>query len=92
MPLLSSGKPDSVVCKVKGINLNYENSKKVNFESMKNLVLNAQSDLITLENFAILRQSDSTVYSTTQSYNFKVNATKRIKIGTEQIKTLPYGY
>lgn len=86
------GKPDSVECKVKGLNLSYENSSKVNFESMKNLVLENRNDSIKLENRVILRTGDSTVYSTQQEYTFKVNATKRVKIGRNMINTLPYGY
>lgn len=85
-------KPDSVECKVKGLNLSHENSKKVNFESMKNLVLNNQDDSLKIDNRVILRTGDSTVYSTQQEYTFKVNATKRIKLGLDKINTLPYGY
>lgn len=86
------GKPDSVECKVKGLNQSYENSKKVNFESMKNLVLENRDDIVKLENRVILRTGSSTVYSTQQEYTFKVNATKRIKIGIDNIDTLPYGF
>lgn len=86
------GKNDSVECKVKGLNLSYGNSRKVNFESMKKLVLENRDDLIKLENRVILRSGDSVVYSTHHEYTFKVNATKRAKIGLDQIDTLPYGY
>lgn len=88
----SPGQNDSVVCKVKGINLNYKNSCLVNFESMKDLVLRNRNAVIRLQNFVILRTDDSRVYSTNQEYNYKVNATKRMKVGTEAIHTLPYGY
>ena len=86
------GKEDSIECKVKGLNLSYENSKKVNFESMKRLVLEDRAGEINLENRVILRSGNSTVYSTQQEYTFKVNATKRLKIGVDMINTLPYGY
>lgn len=86
------GKDDSVVCKVKGLNLSYKNSKSVNFDSMKNLVLQDQNEILKLDNRVILRTGHSTVYSTQQEYTFKVNANKRIKIGSDMILTLPYGY
>lgn len=59
---------------------------------MKNLVLENRDDIVKLENRVILRTGSSTVYSTQQEYTFKVNATKRIKIGIDNIDTLPYGF
>jgi len=86
------GKDDTIECKVKGLNLSYDNSKHVNFEKMKELVLQNQELLVKLDNRTILRTGDSTVYSAQQGYTFKVNATKRRKVGVDQIDTLPYGY
>lgn len=88
----SPGKPDSIECKVKGLNLGYANSKLVNFDCMKNMVLYSQEHEVELDNRVILRTGDSRVYTTQQAYTFKVNATKRIKIGIDKIQTLPYGY
>lgn len=85
-------KPDTVVCKVKGITLNYENATKINFESMKKLVLSDQNSIIDLKKDAILRSVDSMVFTTEQKYKFKVNANKRIKIGDDKIETRPYGF
>lgn len=86
------GKEDFIECKVKGLNLSYENSKLINFESMKKLVLENRETELSLTNRVILRDFGSTVYSTNQKYSFKVNATKRIKMGISKIDTLPYGY
>lgn len=83
------------VCKVKGVSLNYENSNHINFESMKELVLNGEyqnRNVIKLNTSVILRSSDSTVYTTEKEYTFKVNAHKRRRIGNENILTLPYGH
>lgn len=83
------------VCKVKGISLNHENSHIINFNSMKSMVLSLSSHdvrVLSLKNNVILRESDSTVYSTKKAYSFKVNATKRRKIGVSMLRTLPYGY
>lgn len=86
------GKKDSIECKVKGLNLGYANSKLVNFDCMKNMILHDQNQQIELKNRLISRTGDSVVYSTHQSYTFKVTATKRVKIGADRINTLPYGY
>lgn len=83
------------VCKVKGISLNHENSLHINFERMKTLVLNADellNQVVKLNTNVILRNTDSIVYSTKKDYTFKVNATKRRRIGRKKIRTLPYGY
>lgn len=79
------GHEDQTVCKVKGIHLNFKNSEKINFTSLKNLVLGDRDETITIENDVILRTCNSTVYTTQQSYRLKVNATKRAK-------TQPYGF
>lgn len=86
------GHDDQAICKVKGIHLNFKNSEKINFESLKNLVLGGQDETIILKNDVILRDCSSRVYTTEQMYRFKVNATKRIKIGQQKIETLPYGF
>lgn len=88
----SPNRPDSVICKVKGITLNHKNATKVNFESMKNLILNDQTGYINVTKDAILRSGDSKIYTTLQQYKFKVNAAKRIKIGEDKIETRPYGF
>lgn len=85
-------KPDSVVCKVKGITLNHTIAAKVNFDSMKNLVLNNQNCCIDLRKDYILRSSDSRIYTAVQEYKFEVNANKRLKIVDSNIETRPYGW
>lgn len=85
-------KPDSVVCKVKGITLNHESAEKINFETMKNLVVGNKNDSIKLKKDTIGRTSDSKIYTAVQECSFKVNATKRVKIGSEKFETRPYGF
>lgn len=84
--------PDAVICKVKGITLKHESATKVNFESMKNLILNDQNGCIDLTKDSILRSVDSKIYTALQQYKFKVNASKRIKIGEDKLETRPYGF
>lgn len=83
---------DAIVCKVKGITLNHQAAQKINFESMKNLVLNERNKCISLDKNNILRTNDSRVFTAQQDYKFKVNSNKRIKIGVDKIETRPYGF
>lgn len=90
----SEEKPPCVV-KVKGITLNHESSKFINFDAMKTLVFTqefSEQNIIRLNTNVILRTGCSHVYSTAKEYSFKVNATKRRKVGENQIFTLPFGY
>lgn len=79
------------VCKVKGINLNYENSERINFATIKNCVFNS-TDPIELENRIILRTKENFIYSTMQKYKYNINVTKRRRIGMNGLSTLPFGY
>ena len=79
------------VFKVKGFTLNYRNSQKINFTSMKDIVLNRPEDKIATEphqaiarnkrKFEIFNREETKVYSLVY--------TKRRKIGHD---TVPYGY
>lgn len=84
-----------IVCKVKGITLNYKNSEKINFVRLKQMVLtnhNSPNDHVKLSDRTILRSRDSYVFSTEKEYTFKVNAKKRRRMGEERVYTLPFGW
>lgn len=85
-------KPDKIVCKVKGITLNYKNSEHINFDAIKNLVLNNRNGEIDFKKDSIFRSVDSKVFTAEQKYKFKVNADKRVKIGNDNLETRPYGF
>lgn len=85
-------KPDKIVCKVKGITLNYKNSEHINFDTIKNLVLNNRNGEIDFKKDSIFRSVDSKVFTAEQKYKFKVNADKRVKIGNDSLETRPYGF
>lgn len=80
------------MCKVKGITLNHGSATKINFESMKNLILNDSDGCIELQKDAILRSGDSKIYTAVQQYKYKVTAKKRIRVGENKIETRPYGF
>lgn len=86
------------VCKVKGIRLNYMNSKQVNFDSMRNLLFSKteceheEEQKIHLKNKMILREVNNIVYTKEVKYDYKINVTKRRRTTTCSFDTLPFGH
>lgn len=94
-------KPDSdeekTVCKVKGIRLNYMNSKIIHFDTIKNLLLNhdetdGENRKIELKNSVILRENDNIIYTGVRKYNYRINVTKRRRLYDNMLVTLPFGH
>lgn len=84
------------VCKVKGIKLTYKNAAKINFDTLKRMVLSShlenEDNKVFLNDRMILRTADSYIYSCNKIYTFKINAKKRRRVGYDKIRTLPYGW
>ncbi|CAB0040669.1 unnamed protein product [Trichogramma brassicae] len=78
-----------IVCKVKGIRLNYANSQLVNFESIKNLVC-GELDSVTLTDHAIRRTRMHDVFTQTNNKICKPVYKKRRFISLT--RSLPFGY
>lgn len=84
---------ENIVCKVKGIRLNYMNSKIVNFETIKELLFSQDdSKKIELKNTMILREKNNIIYSMVRTYNYRINATKRRLLNDGTFETLPFGH
>lgn len=85
---------EHVVCKVKGIRINYATSKTINFETIKELILtsdisgNTKPVIISGEN--IRRTKDFEVVSRKESKMYRINATKRKFL--DNYDSVPYGY
>lgn len=85
----TNSQKEEVVCKVKGISLNYAASQLVNFESIKNMVLTPAEPIhITSKN--IRRTKEHEVVTTTETKMYKPNSTKR-KFASDH-SSVPYGY
>ncbi|XP_033106710.1 probable DNA polymerase [Anneissia japonica] len=86
---LDSGK---TVCKVKGLTLNFANSKKINFETVSNIVKGIGPDIIkTFESNRITRKPKTRkIVNETSTKDYRIVYDKRIII--DNFKTLPYGY
>ena len=82
----------SQTCKVKGFTLNYENSHRINFSTIKDLVLVGSSQKINLpaRNKICRNKYDNTVYNRMEDRNYSVVYTKRRVLDNYQ--TLPFGY
>lgn len=80
-----------IVVKVKGVTLNYENSKIVNFDLMKKMVIDRKISSVELGNNSIRRTNIAEVYSTRVKKTYRENYTKRQKTGINHT-TIPYGY
>lgn len=82
---------EDFICKVKGITLNYKNSKKVNFESLKSMILNNLESTYVETDRKIVRTSSYQVMSRPEKKSYRVQYTKRRRID-DCFDTLPYGY
>ena len=80
------------VCKVRGFQLNFENSQLINFDAIKDMVIQGSRDTITVTNPSkICRDPQKAViYNRVEEKNFRMVYTKRHI--TEDLNTLPYGY
>lgn len=78
------------VCKVKGINLNHNNSKIINFDKLKTMVLNPVPTKVVLRGTKIARTNRMDVVTIPDKKTYRVVYTKRRRV--EEFDTLPYGY
>lgn len=82
----------STVTKVKGLSLNYENSKKINFNSMLSLIKNGVAELdndMCVSNRSFVRQREGGVSVKRNIKVYRAVIQKRRIVGT---RTFPFGY
>jgi hypothetical protein len=84
----NDGKFD-IVCKVKGVTLHYENSGKVNFETIKSIVLEDPHRHIDLIDNRILRNQRYDVLTKHGEKRYSLQYTKRCCLD-ERYDTVPY--
>ena len=79
------------VCKVRGFTLNFKNSQLINFESVKNIVLNDGGSIYTCNPNKICRSNTNyQIYSREEKKKYGMVYNKRILLS--DFNTLPYGY
>ncbi|KAK4886851.1 hypothetical protein RN001_003122 [Aquatica leii] len=90
--LFSTLKNDYVtVCKVKGISLNFKNAQVINFDTIKNAVLNNAEEVYVETDRRIARTSTYDVVSKPETKTYRVQYSKRRRIN-DTYDTLPYGF
>ena len=87
---LNQADNNNIVCKVKGIRLDYRASKLVNLKSMRDLILKDENDAIELASNNIRRTPYHDVITRTETKQYRINSTKR-KF-SEEYTSLPYGF
>ncbi len=78
-------------CTIKGFRLNYATNLQINFEEMKNIVLNDREKTLTVDQLKFQRNKNEFTVNTTvikKLYSFKYD--KRIIL--PDYTTLPFGY
>ncbi|XP_054287287.1 uncharacterized protein LOC129003084 [Macrosteles quadrilineatus] len=78
------------VCKIKGLTLNLNTSKKLNFAQLKEMVLSEARLSVETTESRIRRTKDKNIITTKVKKLFRVTGPKRRLEGTYD--TLPYGY
>ena len=83
---------NNVTCKIKGFNLNYNNSQFLNFDTMKDIVLNDHTKKITTNNpRKIIRDKlKHKIITRNESKSYSFVFDKRIILGN--LDTQPFGY
>jgi hypothetical protein len=86
----NDGKFDTV-CKVKGVTLHYENSGRVNFETIKSIVLEDPHRHVDLIDNRIVRNPRYDVLTKHGEKRYRLQYTKRRRLA-ECYDTVPYGF
>lgn len=87
----TSDNQEHIVSKVKGLCLNFAASKLVNFDSIKNLVLNgSDTDSILVTSNNIGRTRDHLMITKQETKKYRANSTKRKFF--DNFHSLPYGF
>lgn len=81
---------EMLVCKVKGINLNYESSQLVNFSTIKDMVLSADNTPIMIKSTNFRRNKIHEVITVTEEKRYQIKAEKRKFL--PNYDSVPYGY
>jgi hypothetical protein len=89
MPWCGNDGKFDIVCKVKGVTLHYENSGKVNFETIKSIVLEDPHRHIDLIDNRILRNQRYDVLTKHGEKRYSLQYTKR-RCLDERYDTVPY--
>ena len=78
-------------CKIRGITLNYQNSLQINFNTVKNMVVDNSSKVTVTDKHKIVRDRNSVnILTTRQDKDYRIVFDKRII--KDNFTTVPYGF
>ena len=78
-------------CKIRGITLNYQNSLQINFNTVKNMVVDNGSKVTVTDKHKIVRDRNSVnILATRQDKDYRIVFDKRII--KDNFTTVPYGF
>jgi hypothetical protein len=78
------------VCKIKGLTLNMKTSKKIGFETLKEMVLSETAQSMEIQENRIRRTKDRDIVTISEIKQFKITGPKRKQ--SDNYDTLPYGF
>lgn len=87
---VKGGNTYKYVCKVKGINLNFSNSQKINFEQMRTMILTSTPNQVILRGKTIARTKEMAVITRPDQKTYRVVCCKRRRV--QDYDTIPFGY
>ena len=83
---------DHTTCKVRGFTLNHKNAQLVNFNTIKELIVDSAMEFITITNPSKISREKygQKIYNRPENKDYRMVYTKRVLL--EDLDTLPYGY
>ncbi|KAJ8914447.1 hypothetical protein NQ315_011388 [Exocentrus adspersus] len=86
----TSSQTEEIVCKVKGISLNYDASQVINFDTIRSMVLSNDTEPVYIISNNIERTKHHEVISRTQTKMYRPNSRKRKFL--QDHSSYPYGF
>ena len=87
-------KPDkdgnTTICKVRGITLNYKNSLTINFDTIKDMVINNRDDVKTVRDDFKITRDHKRLLTVHQDKDYRIVFDKRVIM--QDYSTRPYGF
>ena len=80
----------TIICKVRGITLNYKNSLTTNFDTIKDVVINNRDDVKTVRNDFKITSDHKRLLTVHQDKDYRIVFDKRVIM--QDYSTRPYGF
>ena len=81
---------NTTICKVRGITLNYKNSLTINFETIKDMVINNRDDVKTVRDDYKITRDHKRLLTVHQDKDYRIVFDKRVIM--QDYNTRPYGF